>query len=116
MRKYLLLPFILLSVLAAAGQQSFKRNSLYGEMFGNGIGMASLHYERQLKDHPGFGFRLGIGGFFENKFQLSIPAGINYLFHLRNNRSFIDAGAGITWSSAVTLKTYKQELATGPGE
>ena len=29
---------------------------------------------------------------------MTIPVGINYLFPLRNDRSFIEAGFGVTWT------------------
>ncbi|MDI9311492.1 MAG: hypothetical protein QM535_14865 [Limnohabitans sp.] len=29
---------------------------------------------------------------------MTIPVGINYLFKLKNNKSFIDAGLGATWT------------------
>ena len=47
---------------------------------------------------PGLGVRLGVGFYTENAFYLTIPVGIDYLFKLNNDRSFIDAGLGVTWA------------------
>ena len=79
------------------GQTTFKKNSVYLEAAGNGI-FASVNYERQLTKKPGLGVRLGVGFYTENAFYLTIPVGINYLFALRNNKSFIDAGVGVTFA------------------
>jgi hypothetical protein len=79
------------------GQTIFKRNDIYLEAGGNGL-FASLNYERQLTKQPGLGLRLGVGFYSENAFYLTMPVGINYLFKLNNNISFIDAGLGATWT------------------
>jgi hypothetical protein len=39
-----------------------------------------------------------MGFYSENAFFLTIPIGINYLFKLKNEKSFIDAGLGATWT------------------
>ena len=101
MRKYLPLTILLATGNIVFAQKEFKQNTIYGEMFGNGIGIVSVNYERQLKARPGFGFRLGLGYYdADSEFRLSIPIGMNYLFDLSKNRSFIEAGAGFTWSNA----------------
>ena len=79
------------------GQTTFKRNDIYLEAGGNGL-FASVNYERQLTKQPGLGFRVGVGFYSEKAFYLTIPVGINYLFKLKNNKSFIDAGLGATWT------------------
>ena len=79
------------------GQTTFKRNDIYLEAGGNGL-FASVNFERQLTKQPGFGFRLGVGFYAVNVFYLTVPVGINYLFKLKNNKSFIDAGLGVTWT------------------
>lgn len=78
-------------------QNTFKRNDIYLEAGGSGL-FGSLNYERQLTKEPGIGIRIGIGFYTENAFYLTTPVGINYLFKLKNNRSFIDAGLGVTWA------------------
>lgn len=78
-------------------QTSFKRNDIYLEAGGNGL-FSSVNYERQLTKQPGLGFRLGVGFYSEKAFYLTIPVGINYLFKLKNDKSFIDAGLGATWT------------------
>jgi len=92
----LVLLFILLAVCSYE-QTTFKRNDIYLEAGGNGL-FASVNYERQLTSKPGLGARLGIGFYSENAFYLTIPIGINYLFKLQNEKSFIDAGLGATWT------------------
>jgi hypothetical protein len=90
---------LVISILAVCsyGQTTFKRNDIYLEAGGNGL-FGSVNYERQLTNQPGIGFRLGVGFYSEKAFYLTIPAGINYLFKLKNNKSFIDAGLGVTWT------------------
>lgn len=90
----LLLAFSVLAV-CSYGQTSFKRNDIYLEAGGNGL-FTSVNYERQLTKEPGFGVRLGVGFYSEDAFYLTIPVGINYLFKLKGNKSFIDAGLGAT--------------------
>lgn len=79
------------------GQSAFKQKLIYLEAGGNGL-FSSLNYERQLTAQPGFGLRAGVGFYSENAFSLTFPVGINYLFKLKNNKSFIDAGLGATWT------------------
>ena len=40
--------------------------------------------------------------------------GINYLFKLKNERSFIDAGLGATWSRAGGMKSIFEQSVSGP--
>ncbi|TXH21206.1 MAG: hypothetical protein E6Q95_04245 [Chitinophagaceae bacterium] len=91
--------FLAISVIAfcSYGQTIFNKNDIYLEAGGNGL-FASINYERQLTKQPGLGFRLGVGFYSEKDFYLTIPVGINYLFKLKNNKSFIDAGLGATWT------------------
>ncbi|MCM0042784.1 MAG: hypothetical protein NBV61_08475 [Algoriphagus sp.] len=79
------------------GQSAFKRNDVYFEAGGNGL-FSSINYERQLTSQPGLGVRIGLGFYSENAFYLTIPTGVNYLFKLKNDNSFIDAGLGATWT------------------
>lgn len=90
---------LLLSFLAtySYGQTTFKRNDIYLEAGGNGL-FTSVNYERQLTKEPGLGVRIGVGFYSEDSYYLTIPIGINYLFKLKNNNSFIDAGLGTTWA------------------
>ena len=94
-----LILFIICSLFAtfSFGQQIFKKNEIYLEAGGNGL-FASINYERHLTKQPGFGVRVGVGFYSEEAFYLTIPAGINYLFQLKSDKSFIDAGLGATWT------------------
>jgi hypothetical protein len=98
MRK-ILFAIILISCVAnlTNGQNTFKQNDIYLEAGGNGL-WASVNYERQLTKEPGIGARIGIGFYTDNSFYVTIPVGINYLFNIKNNKSFIDAGLGVTWA------------------
>ena len=78
-------------------QSTFKKNDIYLEAGGHGL-FGSVNYERQLTKSPGLGVRMGLGFYTENAFYLTIPAGINYLFKLPGNNSFIDAGIGGSWT------------------
>ncbi len=89
MYKYLLPILTLVLSTSAYGQDSFRKNDIYVEFFGNGIA-SSLNYERQLMKQPGLGVRLGVGYFSgDEKFRLSIPIGVNYLFNLRTIDLFL---------------------------
>jgi hypothetical protein len=108
--KIILTLVTLLTSTALLAQNDFRKNDVYFEFLGNGL-YASLNYERQLTSKPGFGLRTGVGYFSGNQeFRVSIPIGINYLFAFKNNKSFLDAGLGGTWSGAAGLKN---DVATG---
>ena len=97
MRICALLGILLFSCIYASAQKNFKRNDIYLEALGNGL-FASVNYERQLTKNPGLGFRIGIGVYGEESFYITFPIGINYLFALKNGRSFIEGGLGATWA------------------
>jgi hypothetical protein len=110
MAKYFLPCFFILMATSGFSQSTFKRNDLYFELIGNGIG-ASLNYERQLGDKPGAGVRVGLGYFSgDEKFRFSFPFGIHYLFQLKKDKSFIDAGLGATYSATAGMKLFEQGL------
>src|SRR3954465_11077576 len=116
MRKWIVSCFIVFTVSFVSAQSAFKKNLLYAEAFGNGLSPASINYERQIKDRPGFGYRIGIGVYSENQFAVSVPVGIDYLINVGHDKSFIDAGAGLTLSPATGFKSQEQTLRTGKGE
>lgn len=95
--KKLLLIILFLNAVGASAQNQFKKNTIYLEAGGNGL-FGSVNYERQLAKEPGFGVRVGVGFYTENAFYLTIPIGINYLFKLNNNNSFIEGGLGVTFA------------------
>lgn len=97
MKRYLLTILLILSATCTFAQSTFKRNDIYLEAGGNGL-FGSVNYERQLTEQPGLGLRLGVGFYSEDAFYLTVPVGINYLFNLKNQRSFIEAGLGATWT------------------
>src|SRR5438270_399828 len=97
MRKYILTILALSTVIFSFGQTSFKKNDIYLEALGNGL-FGSLNYERQLTKMPGLGARIGVGFYSEEAFYLTFPVGINYLFQLKSDKSFLDAGIGATWT------------------
>lgn len=97
MKKLFLFFLSIIVTTLVFAQTSFKKNDLYLEAGGNGL-FGSVNYERQLTTQPGVGVRIGLGFYSEDAFYLTIPAGINYLFNLKNNRSFLDAGLGVTWA------------------
>jgi hypothetical protein len=108
MRNCLLFVFIFGLSLTTGAQDQFKRNDLYFEFLGNGI-WSSISYERQLTKNPGLGIRVGIGYFSGDEvFSATIPLGLNYLFPIRNNKSFFEAGVGATWANAAGMKSHIQ--------
>ena len=64
---------------------------LYSEIGGSGI-VLSANYERQTGNKPGLGLHIGAG---LGNHKPIIPFGVNYLFALKNKKSFIEGGAGI---------------------
>jgi hypothetical protein len=104
MFRYLLSFLILILPSVLFGQNAFKKNDLYFEFLGNGI-WSSISYEHQLKNSPGWGLRFGVGYFSGDEvFRITIPVGVHYLFQLKNEQSFLDAGVGTTWSNAAGIK------------
>jgi hypothetical protein len=97
MRRKIVTTLAVCTATLCFGQSTFKKNDIYIEAGGSGL-FGSVNYERQLTKQPGLGARVGIGFYSENAFYLTIPAGINYLFKLKNEKSFIDAGLGATWT------------------
>ena len=81
------------------GQSISKRQTVYLELGGNGL-FTSVNYDYQLTKKPGFGIRAGIGFFSTNPFQLTIPVGINYLFELQPDKSYMELGFGATCTKA----------------
>ena len=81
----------------AIGQNEFKKNDIYLEAGGNGL-YGSINYERQLTKKAGPGFRIGLGIYWQYPNFLNLPLGFTYLFELKNKKSFIDAGLGITFT------------------
>jgi hypothetical protein len=97
MPKICLLVYLTLFSHLTEAQSAFKKNDIYLEAGGHGL-FGSVNYERQLTRSPGLGVRIGLGFYAENAFYLTIPAGINYLFRLPGEKSFIDAGIGGSWT------------------
>lgn len=97
MRRKILSTLFVCITTFSFGQDNFKRNDIYLEAGGNGL-YGSVNYARQLTKQPGLSARMGVGFYSENAFYLTIPVGINYLFKLKNEKSFIDAGLGLTWT------------------
>ena len=97
MRRQILITLFICTTTILFGQDNFKRNDIYLEAGGNGL-FGSVNYERQLTKLPGLSARIGVGFYSENAFYLTIPVGINYLFKLKSEKSFIDAGLGSTWT------------------
>lgn len=94
-----LLLLIVLFPLFLNSQSNFKRNSIYVEVGGNGL-LTSFNYDKQLTKKPGLGFRIGAGFYSPKPFQLTIPVGINYLYKLKNDNSYMEFGLGATWTKA----------------
>ena len=79
------------------GQSISKRQSVYFELGGNGL-FTSVNYDFQLTKKPGLGIRAGIGFYSLDPFVLTIPVGVNYLFELQQNKSYMELGLGATWT------------------
>ena len=87
--------FFVAAIFAACqlpAQKSFKRNTVYFEIGGNGL-VLSLNYERQITNKPGLGFHAGIALAGDKP---AFPLGAKYLFDLGKQKSFLEVGAGVT--------------------
>lgn len=104
MRKVVCLGISLTLVLQVFSQVKFKKNYVYTEILGNGL-VLSINYERQLGNSPGWGihFGTGLGGDLP-----AFPLGVKHLWNLNNNKSFFEAGAGITIAEAGLFDEKKQ--------
>jgi hypothetical protein len=93
--KAFVLFFISACIICTTGfaQDSFKRNTVYGEFLGAG-GLVSVNFDHRLGEKPdGFGFRTGIGYFqWNNSAMVTFPVFANYL--LGNNGKYLDLGIG----------------------
>lgn len=91
--------FVLLCISAflignpVLAQESFNRNTVYGEFLGAG-GLVSLNFDRRLGKNPdGFGFRTGIGYLqWNNTAMVTFPVMANYL--IGKNGKYFDLGIG----------------------
>jgi len=92
MRKILLFTIAIFAACQLPAQKSFKRNTVYFEIGGNGL-VLSLNYERQITNKPGLGFHVGIA---LSGDKPAFPLGAKYLFDLGKQRSFLEVGAGVT--------------------
>jgi hypothetical protein len=91
-------------------QSSFRTNTIYGEFGGNGV-FLSLNYERQLGTKPGLGVHFGLGNAdVDENFAVTIPVGVDYLFNISNQKSFIETGAGVTWALQNIWNNYKHNM------
>lgn len=79
--------------------QSDSHNTLYMELFGNGL-TYSLNYDMRFSGKPdGLGGRVGIGYFAIDGISLAtVPLMVNYL--MGKNGKYFEVGAGATYLSA----------------
>ena len=82
---------IVIATMQLAAQQQFRKNTVFGEIGGNGM-ILSLNFEHQTGTKPGLGWHAGIGLGGDNP---AFPLGLTYLVNLGDSKSFLDAGAGI---------------------
>jgi hypothetical protein len=97
MKEAWLIIFYLCAVASAFAQSSSTRNLIYFEAGGSGL-FSSINYERQLTKEPGLGARFGVGFYSEKDLFLTLPIGINYLFNLKRDNTFLDVGVSTTWA------------------
>ncbi|HQV06769.1 MAG: hypothetical protein R2796_04635 [Chitinophagaceae bacterium] len=104
--------FICFCFLQSSGQSLNKKQSIYVELGGNGF-FTSVNYDVQVSPKPGLGIRAGIGFYKLKPFALTIPIGVNYLFEVQRNTSFMEVGLGTTWSRA-NASFYVKEKRAAP--
>ena len=84
MRKTFFFTIAIFAAIQLPAQKPFKRNSLYGEILGNGL-VLSLNYERQMSSKPSLGLHFGVG---LGSHKPIFPLGAKYLFAIDKQRSF----------------------------
>lgn len=94
MRMRITLLFFLFAASTVVAQKKFKNNCLYTEIMGNGI-VLSVNYELQTGKEPGFGIHAGIG---LGGSKPAFPIGVRYLINISKQKSFVEAGTGITFA------------------
>jgi hypothetical protein len=92
--KKLLTVLLLIVPVMIFSQATLKKNSGYVQLLGNGLTL-SVNYERQLTAKPGLNAQVGIG--FGN-FKPTIPIGLNYIFNLKSQKSFIETGLSLVFT------------------
>ncbi len=98
MAKAFLFSVFMFSFINGFTQSDFRKNTIYGEFGGNGV-FLSLNYERQLGTKPGLGVHFGLGNAdADETFAFTVPVGVDYLFNISNQKSFIETGLGVTWA------------------
>ena len=108
MKSFLLSLCTIFIVVNALCQDNFRKNTLYVELLGNG-GALSINYERQLMNKPGLGIHIGAG---LGDTKIDIPTGLIYLFELKNKKSFLETGAGITFAEQ---SLWQEHFSNEPG-
>ncbi len=83
---------VILFLLPAIVLPAQKRNTAYMEVLGNGL-VLSANFERQMKKLPQLALHAGAGVGGEKP---TIPVGVKYLFGLKDKKSFIETGVGVT--------------------
>jgi hypothetical protein len=90
MKKILIWLFVAIPMFTIS-QTSQKKNAGYVQVLGNGLTL-SVNYERQLTKQPGLNAQIGAG---LGNYKPRIPIGLNYLFNLKNQKSFIETGFAV---------------------
>ena len=92
MRKFCLFLIAAISIMQLSAQQPYKKNMVYFEVGGNGLGL-SVGFERQVGKKAGLGWHAGIS---LSGYKPGIISGVKYLIDLGNHKSFLETGFGIT--------------------
>jgi hypothetical protein len=98
MRTLILISFFVAFVQVSKAQDLSQRNSIYGELGGNG-GFISLSYERILFSKlPALNIRAGLGFLaLKEILYLTAPVGLFYGFELKNPNKTIEIGVSYTY-------------------
>jgi len=105
--------FFVAAIFAACqlpAQKSFKRNTIYFEIGGNGL-VLSLNYERQITSKPGLGLHAGVA---LSGDKPAFPLGAKYLFDLGKQRSFLEVGAGVTFAEQDMWEENLNQVTSNP--
>ena len=94
MRKFSLFLLAVTSIIQLSAQQPSKKNTIYFEAGGNGLGL-SVGFERQVGKKVGLGLHAGIS-LAGNK--PGVVSGAKYLIGFGNHKSFLETGFGVTLS------------------
>jgi hypothetical protein len=99
MRNQLFMLALMALTLTVSGQDLSKKNEIFIELGGKGL-LGSVNYARQLTNKPALEIRAGLGTYGTDPNYLTVPLSLNYIINIGSKHTFLDVGAGATYTHA----------------